>query len=96
MIDQGVARNTRLAMIRLGESSIDDHQFAIGFDGVLTFGGMDGNVAVDDVAVGACHTECIKDAVAYFFGVAQLEIVAFLLFIGLAVSKEITLKRSHL
>ena len=49
VIDEGVACYAGRVVVCLGESAIDDHEHAVGFDGVLALAGMDRHVAVDDV-----------------------------------------------
>lgn len=52
--------------------------------------------AVDDVPVGSLHAKGIHDGVYYLLIVAQLEVVAFLLAVGLLVGYEVTLEGGHL
>ena len=96
VVNERIACNARFIMISLGEATVDDHQFAIGLDGVLALDNMDGYVTIDDMAVGPFDTKGIKDAVANLFVVAQAEIVAFLLLIGGLVRQEVTFESGHL
>ena len=96
MINKSVAGNTRLLVIGLGETTINHHEFAARLDGILAATGMNGNVAVDDVTGLTLYAEGIENAVANLLAVAQLEVVALLLLIGLLVAKEIALEGGHL
>ena len=96
MVNQRISCNTRFLMISLRESSVNHHQFAIGLDGIFTLRGMNGNVAVDDVAIVASNAKSIENTVAHFFVVAQLEIGSFFLFERFFVAQEIALEGSHL
>ena len=96
MINEGVAGNARLVVIGLRKTAIDNHKLAARLDGIFAATGMNGNVAVDDVAGLALYAEGIKYAVANLLAVAQLEVVALLLLIGLLVGKEIALEGGHL
>ena len=49
VIDEGVACDARRVVVGLRETSVDDHQHAVGLDGVLALAGMNRHVAVDDV-----------------------------------------------
>ena len=49
IIDQGVARDTGLGLVSLGETAVNHHEFATGLNGVLALAGMDRHVSVDDV-----------------------------------------------
>ena len=96
VVNERIACNARLIVISLGETAVDNHQFAISFDGVLTFGNMDGYVTIDDMAIRSFDTEGVEDAVANLFVVAQAEVVAFLLLIGGLVRQEVTFEGGHL
>ena len=96
MINKSVAGNARLVVIGLREAAIDNHKLAARLDGILATTGMNGNVAVDDVAGLALYAKGIENAVANLLAVAQLEVVALLLLIGLLVAKEIALEGGHL
>lgn len=96
VVNQRVACDACLLMVSLGESAIDHHQFAVSLDRILTLGGMDWHMAVDDMTVRSCDAEGIEYAVADDLVVAELEVVAFLFFIGGLVDEEIALKGCHL
>ena len=57
---------------------------------------MDGNMAVDDVAVGLRYMEFVHDHVDNLFVVAHTEIVAFLFLVGFLLGKEIAFEGRHL
>ena len=61
---QGVARYSGRIMIGLGEAAVDDHQFAVGFDGCLSAPYAYRDVAVDDVAVLSRDSERIENHIA--------------------------------
>ena len=63
MINEGIASNARLVVIGFRETAIDDHQSTASLDGVLAFGGMNGNVSIDDMTVQAFYLESIEDAI---------------------------------
>ena len=63
MVNQCISCNTRFLMISLRESSVNHHQFAIGLDGIFTLRGMNGNVAIDDMAIVASNAEGIENTV---------------------------------
>ena len=96
MINQGIAGNARLVVVGLGETAVDDHQLTICLDRILALQGAHWHVTIDDVAVLAVKSEGIHDVVYHLFVVAQLEVVAFLLLMGLLVGDEIALEGSHL
>ena len=48
--DKCVAGDARFGVVGAAETAIDDQQFAVGADGLLALGGLDGRMAVDDVA----------------------------------------------
>ncbi len=92
---QGVARYSGRIMICLGEAAVDDHQFAIGFDGCLSASHAYRDVAVDDVAVLPRDTERIENHVADFLVVPQSVVVPFLFGMGGFVLQEIAFESSH-
>ena len=49
VIDERVASDAGRVVVCLGESAIDDHEHAVGLNGVLALAGMDRHVSVDDV-----------------------------------------------
>ena len=96
MINEGVAGNTGLFVISLCETAIDDHQFATRLDGALALADMDGDVAVDDVAILALHLKLVEDAVGRGLVVTQGIVEALVLLVGLLLGQEVTLEGSHL
>ena len=70
VVDKGVAGNACLLMIWLREATIDDHEFAVSFYGILTVAYVYGYMAVDDVSIVAYYVEGIKDVVYYLLVVA--------------------------
>ena len=60
VVFQSIAGDTCFQVISLGEATVDDHQLAIRFDRVLALQGLDRDMAVDDVAVLALHTEFVQ------------------------------------
>ena len=96
VIYQGVAGDARLIMVCLGESAVDDHQLAVRLDRVLALGGAHGHVAIDDVAVRTGNAKFVHDVVDDLLLVAQQEVVALLLLVGLLVGDEVALKGGHL
>ena len=85
VIYQRITGNTRLLMVSLRESTINHHQFAFSLDGILTLRGMNGHMTVDDMAIRSLDTKGIENTVADLLIVTQLEIIAFLFFVGLLV-----------
>jgi len=55
--DQGIAGDTGGGLIGLAEAAVDYDQLTVALDGAFTLLGLDGNMTVDDVAVGAFQTE---------------------------------------
>ena len=63
VVDEGVAGNAGFLMIWLREATVNDHEFAVSFYGILAVAYVYGYVAVDDVAIVAYYVEGIKDIV---------------------------------
>ena len=82
-------------MIGLGEAAVDDHQFAVGFDGCLSAPYAYRDVAIDDVAVLPRDPERIENHVADFLVVPQSVIIPFLFGMGGFVLQEIAFESSH-
>ena len=59
MVDQGITGNACLRVVGLGEASVNDKQFAVRFDRILTLDGAYGDMPVDDVAVLAGDAEFV-------------------------------------
>ena len=57
---------------------------------------MNGNVAVDDMAILALYTKSIEDAVYNLLRITHTEVVAFLLLEHHLVCQEVAFKRGHL
>ena len=95
VINKSIACNTCGVMIGFGETTIDYHEFAPGFDGRLTIGSAHGHMTVDDMTVLACDAERVKDHVSNIGTVAQLIIVSFFFAMSGTVSEEISLKGGH-
>ena len=57
-------------MAWLRETTVNDHEFAVSFYGILAVAYVYGYVAVDDVAIVAYYVESIKDIVYYLLVVA--------------------------
>lgn len=70
VVDEGVAGNAGFLMVWLRETTINDHEFAVSFYGILAVAYVYGYVAVDDVAIVAYYVEGIKDIVYYLLVVA--------------------------
>ena len=96
VVHQRVAGNARLLVVGLREATIDHHELAIGLDGGLALAHLHGHMAIDDVAVVACNAKGVHDAVANLLVVAQAEVVALLLLVGLLRLDEIAFKGGHL
>ena len=60
MVDQGITGYTCFWVVGFGEAAVDDKQFAIRLDRVLSFDRADGNMSVDDVAVLAGNAELVQ------------------------------------
>ena len=60
MVDQGITGYTCFWVVGFGEAAVDDKQFAIRLDRVLTFDRADGDMSVDDVAVLAGNAELVQ------------------------------------
>ena len=95
MVDEGVAGNAGFGLVGFGESAVDNHHFAVGFDGLLALQRPHWHVTVDDVAVLTFHSKLVEDVVAHFFVVAQNLVVAFHFFAGLLIIDEIVFEGSH-
>ena len=96
MIYESIAGNARFLMVRLCESSVDDHQFTASLDRALALCHMHRNVSVDYVAVLARYAECIHYAVNSLLVIAQTEEVALFLYVRLFLADEVSLKGCHL
>lgn len=96
VVDQCVASDARGLVVGLREATIDDHQSAIGLDGILTLGSMNRHMAIDDVAVVASDAKGIENVVDHLSVITQAEVVAFLLMPRLAVGEEVALIGCHL
>lgn len=96
VVDQRVARNARLLVVGLRESAVDHHQFSIGLDGILAAHHMHGDVAVDDVAVGSRHSKLVHNHLGGLFFLAQREVVALFLLVGLLFLEEVAFEGCHL
>ena len=57
---------------------------------------MNWDMTVDDVPVCSCKSKAIHDTVYDILSLAELEIIAFLLFVGSLVGNEITFECRHL
>ena len=95
VIDQRIACDARSVVISLGKAAVDDHQHAVGLDGVLALAGMNGDVSVDDVAVLSLHAEAVKDAGADGWVFAQLVVGSLLLVVCGRVGEEIAFESRH-
>ena len=65
VVDQRVARDAAGGLVGLAEAAVDDDQPAAALDGALALLGLDGDVAVDDVAVGALQAELPQQHLAH-------------------------------
>ena len=96
VIYEGISRYACFLMISFAESTVDNHQFAVGLYGILTLGGMYGHMTVDDMAVGPFHLKGVKYVVAYLLVVTQFEVISFLFLVNILVLKEIAFECGHL
>ena len=96
MIHQCVSRDSCGVVISLCKAAVDHHQFSVCLYRRLPFAGLHRNVAVDYVAVCACHSECVKNHVANLLVIAQLVIISLVFGVGCFIGKEISLKCGHL
>lgn len=95
VIDQCVASNARRVVVGFGKTTVDDHQHAVCLDGILALAGMDRNVAVDDVACLALHTEVVQQVGTHLGILTKLIVCAFLLVVRDGIGKEIPLESRH-
>ena len=51
-------------MIGFAETAVNDNELAAAFDGAFALPGLDGDVSVDDVAMGAFQTKFFQNEVA--------------------------------
>ena len=63
--DQGVPGDAGGGLVGLAEAAVDDNELAAGLEGALPLLGLDGDVAVDDVAVGPGQAEFGQHPVAH-------------------------------
>ena len=70
VIYERIASDTCLFVIRFGETTVDDHEFSVGLDGIFAFSGVYRHVAVDDMPVGAFYAKGVKNVVDDLFVVA--------------------------
>ena len=96
MIDQGVARDARDALIGFRKTAIDDNEFATGLQWALALGRVNGSMAVDDVAVSAADIKFLQYAVNGVRVVAKSIVGAFAFLHNGFVFEEITLEGGHL
>ena len=96
VILQGIAGNTGFQVIGFREAAVYHHQLAIGLDGVFAFQCLYRDMAVDDVAMLAFHTEFVQNHVAYLFVVTKGIIVALGFLVQFLVVQEVALEGCHL
>lgn len=94
--DEGVSGDSGGVVVGASKTSVDNHQTASGFNGILAIADFDGHVSVDDVAMVALGSEFVEYFVADFAVVAQCVVLAFRLAMGLFVLDKIAFKRRHL
>ena len=95
VIDERIACNTSCVMVRLGETSVNNHQHTVCFDGVLTLAGMNRNVTVNDVAGLSFNSETVQDASTNGRIFAKLIVGAFFFVMRGWIGEEISLERRH-
>ena len=64
VVDEGIARDTAGGLIGAAETAVDDDKLAAALDGAFALLGLDGDVAVDDMAVGAFQSKLLQDLLA--------------------------------
>ena len=95
IVDQRIASDAAGGLIGLAEAAVDDQQPAAPLHGALPFLGLDGDVAVDDVAVGALQAELPQQRLADLRVVVELVVDVFGLGPGGLVGEETPLKGGH-
>ena len=95
MIYQCVACNARFLVISLRETTINDHQLAVGLYRILAISHVYGYMPVDDVPIFALNIEGIKNAVNHRLVVSQRKIVALSLLMCFFFGDEITFEGGH-
>ena len=83
-------------MVGFREASVNNHQFAVCLDWVLTLGSSHRYVTINDMAVRTGYPKRIHNIVDILFVIAQQELVSLLFFMRLLISNEIALKGCHL
>ena len=71
VINERISCNTRLGLVCLGETAVDNQQLTAGLDGLFALGYLDGNMTVDNVCMRPVDAELAQDAVAHSLFVAQ-------------------------
>ena len=96
IVNERIAGDARLFVVRLAESAVDDDEFALRLDGVFAQFGAHGHVPVDDVAVFARDAEIAQHFFAELLSVAVYVIAVVLLFMELRVVDVQPFKRGDL
>ena len=65
VVDEGVAGDAGGGLVGFAEAAVDDDELAAALDGTLALLGFDGDVAVDDVAVGAFQAKFLEEHIAH-------------------------------
>ena len=95
VINERVACNACLFVVRLCKSTVNDHKSATCLYRTFTLCNVHRNMTVYDVTVLTCYSESIHYAVNGFLIIAQTEEVALLLNVRLFLAYEVTLKCCH-
>ena len=95
VVDKGVSGDASGLLIGLAEAAVDDQKPAAAFSGTLPLLGLDGDMAVDDVAVGALQTELLQQGLAHRRVIVELIVDVLGLGPGGLVGDEAPLKGGH-
>ena len=95
MIDKRIACNTSCVMVRLCETSVNNHQHTVCFDGILTLTGMNRDMTVNDVASLSFNSETVKNASTNGRIFAKLIVSTFFFMMRGWIGEEISLERRH-
>ena len=95
IVDQRIASDAAGGLIGLAEPAVDDDEPAAALDGALALLGLDGDMAVDDMAMGTLQAKLLQDALAHLRVVIKGVVAVFGLGPGALILDEPPLKGGH-